>query len=96
MGNQTSGYFITHKSAVEGPEYDYNPNYNQDLLHSDYAGFYAGIGICVLIAAILLILNLWLGCCSPWSKYWKNRHTGNRLVMPLFITPPKDQAPILI
>ena len=32
MGNQTSGYFIDYslyRSAVEGPEYDYNPNYNQ-------------------------------------------------------------------
>ena len=29
-------------------------------------------------------------------KYWTNRDSGNRLVLPLFITPPKDQQPILM
>ncbi len=97
MGNyQTSGYFITHYTAVEGPEFDYNPNYNQGRIHADYTYFYAGICLCVLIAALVILVNVFLGCCSPWKKYWSNRHTGNRLVLPLFVTPPKDQQPILL
>ena len=49
MGNQQTTFF-TYKSAVDGPEYDANPNYNQDRLHSDYTGFYAGIGIITAFA----------------------------------------------
>ena len=97
MGNQTSGYFITYQSAVEGPNYDYNPNYNQERLHADYTGFYAGILICLFVAVFLLIVNLALGCCSPYKKYWSNwANSGNRMILPLFITSPKDQEPILI
>jgi hypothetical protein len=29
MGNQQVGFFTIYHSAVDGPEYDYNPNYNQ-------------------------------------------------------------------
>jgi hypothetical protein len=29
MGNQQAGFFTIYHSAVDGPEYDYNPNYNQ-------------------------------------------------------------------
>ena len=99
MGNLSSGksgYYITYSSAVEGPNYNYHPDYNQELIHSDYSHFYAGIGICALIAILLLIFNLIFGCCSPWKNYWNNKNTGNKLVLPLFITPPKDQEPILI
>ena len=96
MGNTTSGYFITYHSAVEGPEPNYNPDYNQDVAHSDYGLFYAGIAVCTLIAVLLILLNVVLGCCSPWEKYWNSSNTGNRIVLPLFIKPPKDQAPILV
>ena len=93
MGNKQVGYFFTYKSAVEGHEYDYNKDYNQEKLHSDYTAFYAGIGIVTAILALLVILNLILGCCSPWRKYWMNRSTGNRLLLPVFILPPKNQQP---
>ena len=53
MGNQQTTFF-TYKSAVDGPEYDANPNYNQDRLHSDYTGFYAGIGIITAFAGGVL------------------------------------------
>ncbi len=78
MGNTASGYIFTYHSAVEGPEYDYNPNYNQERLHSDYTGFYLGISLCLAVAILLLALNVLLGCCSPWRSYWNNRNTGNR------------------
>jgi cytosine/uracil/thiamine/allantoin permease len=96
MGNQTSGYFITHYSAVEGHEYDYNPAYNQERAHADYTYFYAGILVCAIVALLLVVVNVVLGCCSPWKKYWGNRYSGNRLALPLFITTPKDQEPILL
>ena len=96
MGNQSSGYIFTYYSAVDGPNFDYNPNYNQDRAHADYTLFYLGIGLCALLLLILLVINVALGCCSPWKKYWRNRNTGNRYVLPLFITSPKDQESILI
>ena len=79
MGNSSSTYFFTYSSAVDGPEFDYNPNYNQERLHSDYTLFYLGIGICAAIAIILLVINVLMGCCSPWRKYWMSRFSGNRL-----------------
>jgi len=94
MGNQQVKYFFTYKSAVEGHEYDYNPNYNQDNLHSDYTGFYVGIGIVTAFAIVLLILNCFMSWCLPWRKYWNNHNTGNRLLLPVFITPPKNQEPL--
>ena len=96
MGNTTSGYFFTYQSAVEGHEYDYHPDYNQTVAHSDYTGFYVGILLCLLLAVLLLVLNLVLGCCSPWRKYWNSPKSGNRLILPLCVTPPKDQETILI
>jgi len=96
MGNQNSAFSFKYFSAVQGPEFDYNPEYNQTRLHSDYTYFYVGIGLCLLLTALILALNIALGCCSPWRKYWANRDSGNRLVLPLFITPPKDQQPILM
>ncbi len=77
MGNQQFQFF-TYKSAVDGHEYDYNPDYNQEKLWSDYTLFYAGIGICAAIAILLIAFNVFFGCCSPWRKYWLSRFTGNR------------------
>ena len=67
MGNQSSAFNFKYFSAVEGPEFDYNPDYNQSRLHSDYTLFYLGIALCALLAALVLALNLALGCCSPWE-----------------------------
>ena len=77
MGNQQVNFF-TYSSAVDGPEYNYNPNYNQDKLFSDYTLFYTGIGVCAAIAILLIVFNIFLGCCSPWRKYWQSRFSGNR------------------
>lgn len=96
MGNQQAGFFTIYHSAVDGPEYDYNPNYNQSRLFSDYSAFYAGIGICSAIAVLLIVINIALGCCSPWNKYWKSRFTGNRFALPVYVLPPKDQEPLQI
>ena len=95
MGNQQVNFF-TYSSAVDGPEYNYNPNYNQDKLFSDYTLFYTGIGVCAAIAILLIVFNIFLGCCSPWRKYWQSRFSGNRFVLPIYILPPKDQTPLVI
>ena len=62
MENQQTTFF-TYKSAADGPEYDANPNYNQDRLHSDYTGFYAGIGIITAFAE-----GMFQGMFSPNTK----------------------------
>ena len=77
MGNQQSDFFV-YSSAVDGHEYNYHPDYNQTTLFADYTYFYVGIGICAALAILLIILNIFCGCCSPWRKYWMSRHTGNR------------------
>ena len=96
MGNSGSAYIFTYQSAVDGPNYNYNPDYNQGHIHDNYTGFYVGIGLCLVLALLLLVLNVALGCCSPWRTYWNSRNTGNRLILPLFISPPKDQESILV
>jgi len=97
MGNYTSGYYLpVNASAVEGPEYNYHPDYNQSNLHSDYTLFYLGIGLCCFLAILLILLNAYVGCCSPWRKYWSSKNTGNRLILPLWVNPPKDQETILV
>eukprot|EP00093_Oithona_nana_P001194 01194.XXX_1616_565_1 [CDS] Oithona nana genome sequencing. len=95
MGNQQAVQF-TYKSAVDGHDFDYNPDYNQSRLFADYTVFYTGIGICSAIAIFLLILNLILGSCSPWRKYWLSRFTGNRFILPIYTLPPKDQEPLVL
>ena len=95
MGNQQFQGF-QYKSAVDGPEYNYNPDYNQDLLHADYSGFYAGIGIITAFAVLLLVLNCLMCHCTPWRKYWLNRNTGNRALLPVYILPPKNQEPLVL
>ena len=84
MGNQQVNFF-TYQSAVDGHNYDYNPDYNQSSLFADYTLFYTGIGICAAIAIFLIFFNLILACCSPWRKYWLSRFTGNRYTFQLFI-----------
>ena len=78
MGNSSSEFQFTYQSAVDGPNYDANPNYNQAKAFSDYTLFYAGIGIVTAIAILLILLNVIFACCSPWRDYWLSRKTGNR------------------
>ena len=81
MGNQSSAFNFKYFSAVEGPEFDYNPDYNQSRLHSDYTYFYLGIALCALLAALVLALNLALGCCSPWEVSDDNPVLGSAVAV---------------
>jgi len=95
MGNQQFQFF-TYKSAVDGEDYNYHPDYNQETLWSDYTLFYAGIGISAAIVFILILVNCLFASFGPWRKYWLSRFTGNRFILPIYILPPKDQEPIPI
>lgn len=95
MGGQLSTWNLTIQSAVDGENFNYNKDYNQPpYIFSDYSSFYAGIGITALIAVLLILCNICLGC--KYQKYWYSRYTGNRFILPVFILPPKDQAPLNI
>jgi len=93
MGNQLSTWNLTDQSAVAGPKFDYNPEYNQaPYLFADYTSFYVGIGATAIVAFLLILANIFLGC--KYKKYWYSRYTGNRYVLPVFVLPPKDQTPL--
>jgi len=95
MGNQLSTWNLTIQSAVDGENFNYNKDYNQaPYIFSDYSSFYAGLGITALVALLLILCNIALGC--KYQKYWYSRYTGNRLILPVFILPPKDQSPLNI
>lgn len=42
----------------------------------DFTPFYIVITICSIIGLSLFILNIVLGCCSKYSAYWQDKHTG--------------------
>ena len=62
MGNQLSTWNLTLQSAVDGENFDYNPNYNQERIFTDYTWFYIGIGSTALVASLLILFNICLGC----------------------------------
>lgn len=59
----------------------YQPSTETYIDHSaDHIGnftpFYIAITICTIIGFALFVINIALGCCSNYSEYWKDRHTG--------------------
>lgn len=63
------------------------PEYN-------FEKFHIVIAVCTLIGAILFILNIALGCCSRYSEYWNDPHTGNRWIISLWTATPHRQPPL--
>lgn len=59
----------------ERDDYLKNP-YFQKREYGDFTPFYITITICTILAAVLFIINIVLGCCSRHSEYWNERHTG--------------------
>lgn len=45
----------------------------------DFTHFYIAIAICSVLFGFLLILNI-VCCCSRYSDYWLDRHTGSYFV----------------
>lgn len=59
----------------------YQPSTEAYIDHStDHIGnftpFYIAITICTIIGFALFVINIALGCCSSYSEYWNDRHTG--------------------
>ncbi|CAG9781736.1 unnamed protein product [Diatraea saccharalis] len=59
----------------------------------DFSPFYIAIAICSVILGFLLILNI-VCCCSKYSDYWLDRHTGNRWIVSIWSTTPHKQPPL--
>lgn len=60
--------------------------------YGDFAPFYITITICTILFFIIIIANIVLGCCSKYSEYWNDRHTG----MFLFLLSPVLEFMFLI
>lgn len=46
--------------------------------YGDFSAFYVTVSICAVVGISIFILNIVLGCCSRYSEYWNDRHTGKR------------------
>ena len=57
-------------------QYQYNAQTDKYQHVGDFTPFYIVIAICSIIGFSLFILNIALGCCSKYSEYWQDRHTG--------------------
>ena len=56
-----------------------NPLYEKQEF-GDFTPFYITITIITIVGFTLFALNIVFGCCSRYSKYWNDRHTGNCIV----------------
>ncbi|RZB40132.1 hypothetical protein BDFB_001730 [Asbolus verrucosus] len=77
----------------ERDEYKSNP-YFQKPEYGDFTPFYITVTICTIIGVSIFILNVVLGCCSRYSNYWNDRHTGNRWIASLWTATPHQQPPL--
>ncbi|XP_026326283.1 uncharacterized protein LOC113234982 [Hyposmocoma kahamanoa] len=59
----------------------------------DFTPFYIAIAICTVILGLILILNI-VCCCSRYSDYWLDRHTGNRWIVSIWSATPHKQPPL--
>ncbi|CAK1588514.1 unnamed protein product [Parnassius mnemosyne] len=59
----------------------------------DFTPFYITIAICSVVLGFLLILNI-VCCCSRYSDYWLDRHTGNRWIVSIWSATPHKQPPL--
>ncbi|KAJ8737948.1 hypothetical protein PYW08_000543 [Mythimna loreyi] len=59
----------------------------------NFTPFYIAIAICSVIFGFLLILNI-VCCCSRYSDYWLDRHTGNRWLVSIWSATPHKQPPL--
>jgi len=95
MGNSLSTWHLTIQSAVDGKNFNYNPEYNQPpYIFADYSYFYTSIGVVTGLALLVIFINILCGC--KYKKYWYSRQTGNKFLLPVFILPPKDQSALNI
>ncbi|KAG7313176.1 hypothetical protein JYU34_000269 [Plutella xylostella] len=68
-----------------------NPLVSREV--GDFTPFYITIAICSVILGSILILNF-ICCCSRYSEYWLDRHTGNRWIVSIWSSTPHKQPPL--
>jgi len=71
-----------------------NPYNTLPPLPGDFTPFHVTIAVCTIVFAFILILNLVCCCSERYKNYWRNPHTGNRLILSLWISSPKYQPPL--
>lgn len=59
----------------------------------DFTPFYVAIAISSIILGSIILLNI-ICCCSRFSDYWLDRHTGNRWIVSIWSETPHKQPPI--
>ncbi|XP_045784956.1 uncharacterized protein LOC123880713 [Maniola jurtina] len=83
--NQTLAYFTGNGTYKE-----INPILSKV---GDFTKFYVVIAICSVFLGLLIILNV-VCCCSRYSEYWLDRHTGNRWIVSIWSATPHKQPPL--
>uniref|UniRef100_A0A1A9V479 Uncharacterized protein n=3 Tax=Glossina TaxID=44049 RepID=A0A1A9V479_GLOAU len=77
----------------ERTAYEKNP-YFTGHIYGNFSPFYVTIAICTIVLGSIIILNIVLGCCSKYRKYWQDRHTGNRWLVSIWSATPHKQPPL--
>ncbi|CAK9803019.1 hypothetical protein ANTPLA_LOCUS3416 [Anthophora plagiata] len=62
--------------------------------YGDFTPFYITVTICSVIFTFLCILNIGFCWCSRHRSYWRNPHTGNRWIQPLWTVLPHKTPPL--
>ncbi|KRT83484.1 hypothetical protein AMK59_3891 [Oryctes borbonicus] len=71
------------------PDYHTPSFYNPEF--GDFSRFYIIIAVITTIGTLLFLLNVMLGCCSQHTRYWGDRHTGNRWIISFWTATPHNQ-----
>ncbi|XP_014366355.2 uncharacterized protein LOC106717144 isoform X1 [Papilio machaon] len=86
-------------SAYESRDYFTENGTYKDLnplttrIIGDFTPFYITIAICTILLTFMIILNI-ICCCSKYSDYWLDRHTGNRWIVSIWSATPHRQPPL--
>ncbi|ENN71425.1 hypothetical protein HUJ04_000682 [Dendroctonus ponderosae] len=86
-------YPVSYHPVNEYDQPSSDPYYEDKIADNvgDFSPFYIAITFCTIIAFALFVLNIALGCCSRYSEYWNDRHTGNRWIVSLWTATPHKQ-----
>jgi len=71
-------------------------NNNSPALPGDFTPFYITVAVCTIFLAFVLILNICFCRSERFKSYWLDPNTGNRWILPLWVSSPKNQPPLLI
>jgi len=82
MGNQLSTWNLSIQSAVDGENFNYNPDYNQaPYIFADYTWFYIGIGATAGKADHLDFQNLFVDSSGLGTKLQPTFCAGAALLL---------------